>query len=549
MSCGGGTDPGDGIDGTPTNIGVGPQNFAMVAGEETTLKVVLLDDQGSVVPYSSLRMFTWSSNAPTVATVSNAGVVRIPPTATAFGMATIRVSFQDLYAETQVVVGPPGVALHVRPSQLTLTPGGRIVLQGLVETASGDRYSQYLLQFSLDGSGAHLTEQGCAITDCVGAEPDEAILFGDSPGNATVHVTGGSGSTTVPVTVRFATFTSVTAGSGHSCGLEAGGALFCWGGSLARTPVGVDYPAGLTDIQAGVTQTCGLDPAGLAYCWRDTLNATASPISTTLHFSKLALMESFSCGLDLSGAAWCWGENDWGQLGDGSQTPSADPVAVTGGLTFTAMTAGGKHACGITAGGAAYCWGMNFAGELGTTASMPDLCPPYSCSPAPLPVDGGHSFSQIVAGDNHTCALDTAGAAWCWGFSDKRGAGPGSDTSPPASPTPIAVAGGLVFAHLTGGPKHTCGLTSSGQAYCWGTNGDGRTGQTPSPPIGFDGSAIVLSPTLVQGGHSFSQLDAGGAHTCGLAGDGVYCWGDNGNGQIGIFQGNTQLPVRVTGQP
>jgi alpha-tubulin suppressor-like RCC1 family protein len=60
---------------------------------------------------------------------------------------------------------------------------------------------------------------------------------------------------------------------------------------------------------------------------------------------------------------------------------------------------------------------------------------------------------------------------------------------------------------------------------------------------------VVLSPTLVQGGRTFSQLDAGGAHTCGRSVDGVYCWGDNGSGQVGIYEGSTQLPVRVTGQP
>ena len=168
----------------------------------------------------------------------------------------------------------------------------------------------------------------------------------------------------------------------------------------------------------------------------------------------------------------------------------------------------------------------------------------------PIAVQGGHTFSEIVAGAYHTCALEPSGAAWCWGYGDKRGGGTGSDTSVYAD-TPIAVAGGIAFAHLTGGADHTCGLTTGGEAYCWGSDPDGRTGQPPGTVsnIGFDGRPVVLSPTPVQGGRTFGQLDAGGSHTCGLAADGVYCWGDNTSGQVGVFEGSTQQPVRETGQP
>ncbi|HEX5962455.1 MAG TPA: hypothetical protein VFY42_01920, partial [Gemmatimonadales bacterium] len=133
--------------------------------------------------------------------------------------------------------------------------------------------------------------------------------------------------------------------------------------------------------------------------------------------------------------------------------------------------------------------------------------------------------------------------------SDKRGGGPGSDLSSPSAPTPIPVVGGRTFSHLTGGPKHTCGLTPGGLAYCWGTNSDGRTGQPSGSALGLDGSPIVLSPTLVMGGRTFTSLTAGGAHTCGLATNGVYCWGSNDDGQVGIFEGSTVQAVRVTGQP
>ena len=543
--CGDGTEPRETI-GDVEFIALGPTGSALVVGEEAGLRVAMYDADFNPVSFSSKDIFTWTSSAPDAVSVSDTGLVRVLPGATPPHIVTIRATFRDVVGQAEVVVGFPAVALHVLPGSVTITPSGRLTLQGMVETATGERFSRYFLRFSTSGSAAHLAEDGCAITDCVSGATDRAILFGDAPGTTTVSVSGAFRNTSVPVSVRHADFTAVTAG-GHTCGVSADATLWCWG-TLARTPIGVSYPAGVTNIQAGFGQTCGLDAAGFAVCWSNEADGVPAPVSSSVQFRQLALAGSFSCGLDGAGAAWCWGENDWGQLGDGTKTHSVAPVAVTGGLTFSSIAVGGKHACGITGTGMAYCWGMNFAGELGTSAD-PDLCAPYECSAAPLAVQGGHTFTRIVAGDNHTCALDSSGAGWCWGFSDKRGAGPGSDTSPPAAPVPTAVAGGVLFAQLTAGPGHTCGLTGSGQAYCWGANPDGRTGQPPGNHIGAQGTAVELSPTLVQGGRTFTQLDAGGAHTCGLAADGVYCWGDNSGGAVGIYEGNTQLPVRVTGQP
>lgn len=91
----------------------------------------------------------------------------------------------------------------------------------------------------------------------------------------------------------------------------------------------------------------------------------------------------------------------------------------------------------------------------------------------------------------------------------------------------MASTGGLLFASLTAGEEHTCGLTSSGAAYCWGFNVYGQLGR------GDTLSASV--PVLVAGGLTFISLTAGGGHTCGLESSGAaYCWGDNYSGQLGI---------------
>jgi hypothetical protein len=82
-----------------------------------------------------------------------------------------------------------------------------------------------------------------------------------------------------------------------------------------------------------------------------------------------------SCALDNTGTAWCWGDNTYGELGDGTQTPSATPVAVGGGLLFSYIKAGELSTCGVTGAGVAYCWGDNEYGQLGDGTATSSLVP------------------------------------------------------------------------------------------------------------------------------------------------------------------------------
>lgn len=136
------------------------------------------------------------------------------------------------------------------------------------------------------------------------------------------------------------------------------------------------------------------------------------------------------------------------------------------------------------------------------------------------------SLVSVVAGGLHTCGLTSDGEAWCWGT---RGAGALGDGSGEFSSSyvPSAVAGGMRFVSLTAGEQHTCGLVESGNAYCWGSNSAGQLGR---PDV--DGNAS--EPLPVSGGVQFASLSAGHAHTCGIATSGaLLCWGANGSGQVG----------------
>ena len=146
--------------------------------------------------------------------------------------------------------------------------------------------------------------------------------------------------------------------------------------------------------------------------------------------------------------------------------------------------------------------------------------------------------ASVSAGSIHTCGLTTPGDAYCWGFNDFGQLGDGSTTG---SLTPVLVSGGIRFSSISTRGGHTCRVTSVGDAYCWGENFRGQLG---------DGTRINrLTPVLVSGGLSFASVSAGWGNTCGVttAGD-AYCWGDNFYGQLGDGTTINRLtPVAVAG--
>jgi alpha-tubulin suppressor-like RCC1 family protein len=370
-----------------------------------------------------------------------------------------------------------------------------------------------------DAAGDPVTTSSLLVTVALNTNPGGSVL---------------SGSLTVAAIGGVATFPYLSLNlpaNGYSLVATAGGVTSATSSTFNIAPATSGV---FTAVAAGGNSTCGIANGGVGYCWgnnsfgqlgNSATTNSAIPIKVVggLIFSSMTVgsLDGFACGLTTSGAAYCWGYNDYGQLGNGNFTTSTVPVAVTGNLTFSALSAGnGGQACGIATGGAAYCWGYNGSGQLGSGA-------PFSSTP--LAVSGGLSFASISAGQNgQTCAVTTAGAAYCWGSGASGALGNGTQTN---SNAPVAVSGGLTFKSISAGYASTCGLTTGGVAYCWGDNTYGELG---------NGTTVSSStPVAVGGNLTFGAISAGDAFACGIATSGVaYCWGFDGEGQLGIGAGS-----------
>jgi alpha-tubulin suppressor-like RCC1 family protein len=277
-------------------------------------------------------------------------------------------------------------------------------------------------------------------------------------------------------------------------------------------------------ISAGSSASCGVTSDDRAYCWGEgppgngTQSSSTRPVAVSggLRFLQVTVGGSHKCGVATDNRAYCWGFNNDGKLGDGTAIQRNSPVLVAGGLRFRQVEAGDRHTCGVTTTEVAYCWGENRTGQLGDGTESVRRLKPY-------PVAGGLRFRRIVAASGHTCALATSRRAYCWGWGALGQIGDGKTFQ---RRSPRAVAGGREFTQVIAGGTHSCGVATDGRAYCWGENRSGELG---------DGTTTGrLVPTLVGNGRIFSGVSGGGLHTCGVTpANALYCWGSQIFGQTG----------------
>ncbi len=319
-----------------------------------------------------------------------------------------------------------------------------------------------------------------------------------------------------PVPLDVATLGSgmvaIAAGRSHNCALTSAGAVKCWGMNFYG--------------QLG-------DPAN-----SDNTNPNTVPLDVaTLGSGVVAIAAGswHSCALTSAGGVKCWGRNRFGELGSsvnvGTSNANIVPLDVaTLGNGVVAIAAGDLHTCALTSAGAVKCWGSNEYGQLGNSTNSGTT----NANNAPLDVATlGSGVVAIAVGNNHGCALTSVGEVKCWGRNNygQLGSPTNSGTENPNDvPLGVATLGGGVVA-IAAGDQHSCALTGTGTVKCWGVN---RYGQLGNPTNSGELNPNPVPLDVATLGSGVAAIATGSYHSCALTSAGATrCWGLNVYGQLG----------------
>jgi len=234
----------------------------------------------------------------------------------------------------------------------------------------------------------------------------------------------------------------VSVGYVHTCALTTAGGVECWGenvhGELGDgTATNRLTPVNVTGLSSGVVAIA----TGLDHSHRD-----------------------HTCALTTAGGVECWGDNTYGELGDGTNTDRHVPTTVSGLASgVAAIFAGGTASCAVLTTGAARCWGNNDGGQLGdgttTARNVPTAVSGLPSGVATIALS--QSSAGEGGGSSHTCAVTTAGAVSCWGNNANGQLGDGSAGANQLVPTAVV---GLSSSYVAVGVSFWggCALSSTG---------------------------------------------------------------------------------------
>jgi alpha-tubulin suppressor-like RCC1 family protein len=298
--------------------------------------------------------------------------------------------------------------------------------------------------------------------------------------------------------------------------------------------------------------------------------------------TDIATGEAHVLALKDDGTVWTWGNNNYGQLGDGTTSDNGAPKQVSGLNNVKSIAAGLFYSVALKNDGTVWTWGYNRYGQLGDGEFS-------RYEPRPVQVMGLSGIVKVYAGYNHNIAIDRNGNVWTWGSNDCGELGDGTNVS---RCTPIRLAGLAGIKDVALGSSYTVVLDGDGTVRAWGENyggwlGDGTTTLQYSPvtvkgldhvtsiatgegisfairddgttrtwglnSAGLMGNGIrdqkVYQVGKVSDMSGIVQFAVGAIHVLGIKADGsLWGWGDNQFGEMGIGEtdSNTYTPMKIT---
>ncbi len=362
---------------------------------------------------------------------------------------------------------------------------------------------------------------------------------------------GTTSSKNSPVSVDNANnYSKVSVGANNSCGITATGLLKCWGsnsngrlgiglisGGDSNFPVAVDASETYSEVSVGNSTSCGLTTQGILKCWGAKFviygyNYSPTVVDSGVAYKSVSVGNSHICAITTGNVLKCWGNNFYGQIGDGTTSPSTAPKVIDSGTNYISIGARVYKTCGVTAANKIRCWGKNEFFSLGVSSPSQVL--------SPMTIDSDYSYTQLDLGNQHGCGLSTTGKIRCWGNNDNSQIADQKNQGHIHGSLPQEVISSSSFINLSTGNNHTCAIKASGRLYCWGDNTYSQLGKGTT-------NDIIKAPTLVVDNSAiYSSIDVGLSGNCAITNTkALKCWG---NGGRGLMQNATPRAVDVGGE-
>ena len=321
------------------------------------------------------------------------------------------------------------------------------------------------------------------------------------------------------------TWSAISYGTDSASGLKNNGSLWNFGrnnyGQLgdntrnnASSPI--QTIAGGTNwisVEAGSSYAGGIKADGSLWTWgyggfgqlgNNGFINVSSPIQTVAggtNWSTLSMgpyLTNSITALKTDGTLWTWGDNNYGQLGNGSNIGTASPgQTVSGGTNWRFISQGSKHNSAIKSDGTLWLWGRNTKGELGTNNAINYSSPVQT-------VSSGTNWSQVAAGYNFTAAIKTDSTLWLWGQNNFGQLGTNGYGSTGISSPVQTISSGTNWTRVATGAFNTIAVKTDGSLWVWGIQGYGETGANTTSPL--------RQPSPVQtiaGGSTWKTVTAG----------------------------------------
>ena len=276
-------------------------------------------------------------------------------------------------------------------------------------------------------------------------------------------------------------------------------------------------------IAAGVTHSLAIREDGSLWAWGknkggqfdDGINMeyidwnAPRQMGAGSEWVAVAAGDSHAVAIKANGSLWAWGQNDYGQLGDGTNIGHNAPARVGKAKGWAAVAAGSRHTLAIKSNGSLWAWGSNEHGQLGDGTNISRT--------APVQVGSDKDWKSVSTDCRHNMAIKADGSLWAWGANDCGQLGDGTDTDRNA---PVRVGEAKDWAVVAVGASHTLAIKNDGSLWAWGSNHDSEIGTGDSGPNRY------AAPVRVDSAKGWKAVSAGDGYSAAISADGsLWAWG------------------------